>query len=52
MNHAFANMVGTTALPITVATRYEYCACVMIPWLNPNSDEIVPNVSPVDIISV
>jgi hypothetical protein len=52
MNHAFAMTVGMTALPITAATRYEYCADVMMPWFSPKSAEIVPNVSPVDIISV
>ena len=44
--------VGTTALQITPATRIEYCAWSMIPCERPNSDEIVPNVSPVDISSV
>ena len=52
MNQAFANIVGTTALPITVATRCEYCVWSMIPCVNPNNEEIVPNVSPVDIMSV
>jgi hypothetical protein len=31
MNQALAIMVGMTALPITVATKYEYCAWVMTP---------------------
>ena len=52
MKNALAITVGTTALPMTVATRYEYCACEMMPWFRPKSAEIVPNVRPVDIISV
>ena len=48
----FAMTVGMTALPITAATRYEYCADVMMPWFSPKSAEIVPNVSPVAINSV
>ena len=49
MKNAFAITVGTTALPMTVATRYEYCAWEMMPWLRPKSAEIVPNVRPGDI---
>ena len=52
MKNEFAIIVGITALPITVATKNEYWAWLMIPWLSPKRDEIVPNVSPVDIIGV
>ena len=52
MNQAFAIKVGTTALRMTAATRAEYCTCVTMSCDNPNSDEIVPNVRPVDISSV
>ena len=48
----YTKIVGMTALAITVPTRNEYCTCVMMWWLRPNKDEIVPNVRPVDIISV
>ena len=44
--------VGITALPMTAATRCEYWAGVMMPWLRPNNAEIVPNVNPVDIMRV
>ena len=42
-------MVGTTALPMTAATRIEYCDWLMMPCESPNRDEIVPKVRPVDI---
>ncbi|MCA1854197.1 MAG: hypothetical protein LC647_17960, partial [Beggiatoa sp.] len=32
---ALAMSVGTTALPMTVATRNEYCAWSMTWWLSP-----------------
>jgi hypothetical protein len=51
MKKALAMAVGTIALPITVATKCEYCVCVMMLWFSPNNAEIVPNVRPVDIIS-
>lgn len=44
--------VGTTALPITAAIRNEYCASLTMPWESPNSAEMLPNVSPVDMSSV
>ena len=50
--NALAMTVGTTALPITAATKDEYCALVTIPWDRPNSAEMLPNVRPVDIRSV
>ena len=50
MDQAFAITVGMTAVPITVATRCEYCAWLMTPCCNPNRAEMVPKVSPVDII--
>src|SRR6266542_6474348 len=52
MNQALAIIVGTTALPMTAATRFEYWGGVMIPWLRPNNADMVPKVSPVDIMSV
>lgn len=52
MKNELAIIVGMTALPITVATKKEYCAWLMIPWFNPKRAEIVPNVKPVDIIKV
>src|SRR3989338_7714092 len=52
MKNAFAMTVGTTALAITAATSTEYCDWSMIRCESPNSDEIVPKVSPVDISSV
>ncbi len=48
----FATTVGTTALAITVPTTNEYWAWLMILWFRPKSADIVPNVSPVDIMSV
>ena len=53
-NGAYANSVATWlhALAMTVATRKEYCPRVTIPWEKPYKAEIVPNVSPVDIIRV
>src|ERR1035438_5408244 len=50
--NALAIRVGTTALATTAATTAEYCARVITPCDNPNSAEIVTNVSPVDISSV
>src|ERR1019366_2476794 len=50
--NALAISVGTTALATTAATSAEYCARVITPCDNPNSAEIVPNVSPVDMSSV
>jgi hypothetical protein len=44
--------VGTTALPITAATSAEYWPWSISPWARPNSAEMVPKVSPVDISSV
>jgi hypothetical protein len=44
-----AMSVGTTALPMTTATRKEYCPCVTMLWDKPYRDEIVPKVRPVDI---
>jgi hypothetical protein len=41
--------VGITALAITAATSAEYWPWSIIPCDRPNSEEIVPNVSPVDI---
>jgi hypothetical protein len=35
MNQALAIIVGITALPMTAATRCEYWAGVMTPWLSP-----------------
>jgi hypothetical protein len=52
MKKIFAMMVGMSALPMTTATRYEYCAWDTIPWDKPYSAEIVPNVRPVDMRSV
>src|SRR3972149_3532409 len=49
-NAKFAIMVGTTALAMTVATRKEDCPRGPLPWEKPYKAEIVPNVSPVDII--
>lgn len=39
---ALAMAVGTTALPITVATRCEYCASVMMWWLHGYSEAMPP----------
>src|SRR5262249_35714639 len=50
--NAWARTVGTIALAMTTATRIEYCRWSIFPLLSPNSAEIVPNVSPVDIRSV
>ena len=44
--------VGTTALVMTTATRKEYCSCVTMLCEKSYNAEIVPNVSPVDIINV
>src|SRR5258708_3061789 len=51
-NQILAIRVGTTALAITAATRAEYCVSVTMPCDKPNSEEMVPNVRPVDISSV
>jgi len=50
-NKKLAIIVGTTALPMTAATRKLYCAWSMMPWLSPNSAEMVPKVRPVDMSS-
>ena len=42
--------VGMIAVPMTVATRKEYWACVMIRCCSPNNDAMVPKVRPVDIM--
>ncbi len=52
MKNAFAISVGTTALPMTAATRYEYCASVRPPWLSPKRAEMVPNRRLVSTMSV
>jgi len=52
MKKALAMRVGITALPITAATRCEYCAPVMTPRVRPKSAEIVPKVRPVYIMRV
>jgi len=44
--------VGTIADSTTTPTSSENCVRSMIPAFNPYNDEIVPNVSPVDISSV
>ena len=49
---AFAISVGTNAEPMTTATRCEYCSWDTMPWVRPNSAEMVPNVSPVDMSRV
>jgi hypothetical protein len=51
-NLRMAISVGTTALPMTVATSRVYCCCVMMPRFSPNSDAMVPKVRPVHTISV
>jgi hypothetical protein len=42
---AAAIRVGMTALAITTVTRNEYCSRVTMPWLRPQSAEMVPKVS-------
>ena len=44
--------VGITALAMTAATSAEYWLWLMIPCDSPNSEEMVPNVRPVDINNV
>src|SRR3979490_1146910 len=51
-NQRWAISVGTTALLITAVTRMVYFSWSMMWLVRPNSAEIVPKVSPVDIRSV
>ena len=51
-NKKLAIAVGITALPMTPITKNEYWDSVTIPCVNPYKADIVPNVNPVDIISV